>query len=87
MGNKLSSQTLTEVLLRAQKFANYSSARLVCLVGITMGRQHHVTIHQGGVMSEHSANLFFDIVHSAKEKRWALRSHRSRLTHVAVILP
>jgi hypothetical protein len=54
---------------------------------LTVGRQTHATIHQGGVVSEHGANLICDIVHSQKEKRWAFRSHLSRLTHVAVLLP
>ena len=57
------------------------------LIGLTVGRQTHATIHQGGVVSEHGANLICDIVHSQKEKRWAFRSHLSRLTHVAVLLP
>lgn len=74
-------------LLRAQKYANYATARPLCLIGLTIGRQTHATVHQGGVVSEHCANLFFDIVHSQKEKRWALRSHLSRLTHVAALLP
>ena len=80
-------RSLTDVLLRAQKYANYGSARPVCLVGLTVGRQTHATIHQGGVVSEHCANFICDIVHSQKEKRWALRSHLSRLTHVAVLFP
>ena len=86
-GDRITNRTLTELLLRAQKYADYSGIRPICLVGITLGRQLHTTIHQGGVISEHAANLYYDIVHSAKEKRWALRSHRSRLTHVAVLLP
>ena len=80
-------RSLTDVLLRAQKYANYGTDRPICLVGLTAGRQTHATIHQGGVVSEHCANLFCDIVHSQKEKRWALRSHMSRLTHFAVLLP
>ena len=86
-GDRITNRTLTELLLRAQKYADYSGIRPICLVGITLGRQLHTTIHQGGVISEHAANLYYDIVHSAKEKRLALRSHRSRLTHVAVLLP
>ena len=82
-----SNRSLTDVLLRAQKYANYGTDRPICLVGLTAGRQTHATIHQGGVVSEHCANLFCDIVHSQKEKRWALRSHMSRLTHFAVLLP
>ena len=86
-GDRITNRTLADVLLRAQKYADYSTTRSICLVGITLGRQPHITIHQGGVISEHVANLYCNIVHSAKEKRWALRSHRSRLTHVAVLLP
>lgn len=86
-GARITNRTLADVLIRAQKYADYSATRPICLVGITLGRQPHITIHQGGVISEHAANLYYDIVHSAKEKRWALRSHRSRLTHVAVLLP
>ena len=86
-GSRITNRTLADVLIRAQKYADYSATRPICLVGITLGRQPHITIHQGGVISEHAANLYYDIVHSAKEKRWALRSHRSRLTHVAVLLP
>ena len=86
-GDRITNRTLTELLLRAQKYADYSGIRPICLVGITLGHQLHTNIHQGGVISEHAANLYYDIVHSAKEKRWALRSHRSRLTHVAVLLP
>jgi len=80
-------RSLTDVLLRAQKNASYGTDRPFCLIGLTVSRQTHATIHQGGVVSEHCANLFCDIIHSQKEKRWALRSHLSRLTHVAVLLP
>ena len=76
---KVTDRSLTDVLLRAQKYANYGTDGTLCLIGLTVGRQTHATIHQGGVVSEHCANLFCDIVHSQKEKRWALRSHLSRL--------
>ena len=59
----------------------------ICLVGITLGRQPHATIHRGGVISEHAANLKNDNAHAAKEKRWALKQSCSRLRHVAVLLP
>ena len=42
-------RSLTDVLLRAQKYANYGTDRPICLVGLTAGRQTRATIHQGGV--------------------------------------
>ena len=85
--DKITPRSMSEVLSRAQKHAHYATARPICLLGITQGRQSHVTIHQGGVVAEHAANLYYDVVHSAKEKRWALRSHCSQLTHAAVLFP
>ena len=75
---------MISVLKKVQKYANYTTDRPTCHLGISQSRQIHVANIAGGVIGEHACTHYFDSVHG-RDKRWGHRSHLSPLTHIACI--
>ena len=78
--------TLISVLKKAQKYANCSTDRPACLVGMSYSRQKHIANIAEGVTGEHACTHYFDSVHG-RDKRWGLRSHLSPVSHLACLTP
>ena len=68
--------SLQRTILLAQKFSDLTKTRDVAALGVGHGRQnYHLTIHHGGILCEHSATFFFDIVHGRSDQRWATNTY------------
>ena len=82
----MTKSTLISVLKKAQKYANCTTDRPTCLVGMSYSRQQHVTNIAGGVIGENACTHYFDSVHG-RDKRWGVRSYLSTVSHLACLIP
>eukprot|EP00435_Cladocopium_sp_Y103_P076187 s462_g80.t1 len=72
---------MVEAMSQAAKYSHCQDGnKPLSMVGVAHSRQsHHIVVHQGGVVAEHSASLFHDAVHGQGDKRWCFRSHLSEV--------
>lgn len=74
-----------EMLQKAAKFSRvHDVSKPLCIWGKAKSRQRRrYTVKSGGVIADHAAAMFADVVHSTADKRWAFRSHLSAIHGLA----
>jgi len=84
-GPQITESQLIRLLTTAQKYGGFGTSRPLTVVGTAVSRQPHFRVTQGGVIADHAAAHFYDVVHGS-DRRWAFRSHLCTIHYLCVIL-
>ena len=84
-GSQITESQLVRLLTTAQKYGGVGTSRPLTVVGAAVSRQRHFRVSQRGVIADHAAAYFHDVVHGS-DRRWAFRSHLCTIHYLCVIL-